>query len=135
MCLCDRFGIETVNLLRASLKNATIQKGDELEEAEVLSVLCREVKQWEEAKRTLGESGASEGAKEAAARLEILEPLLPPGISDEKILEVVDAVIAGMGEAPALGPVMGQVMGQLRERGVDGARVSALVASRLSGEN
>ncbi|MBC8515381.1 GatB/YqeY domain-containing protein [bacterium] len=127
----DRFGMETFNMLRAALKNALIEKGEPLNNEEVLVLLRREVKQYEEALVSLEESGAEERAEDAEKRLDLLRPLLPKAMEEEEVFAVIDGVISSM-ESPSLGPVMGQVMGKLKGKGVDGGKVKGWVASRLA---
>lgn len=125
----DALATETLNTLRAALRNAEIDKRATLSDDDVLAVLRREVKQYREAIDALTASGASEGASEAAAKLEILSPLLPPEMPDAEILSVVDEEIAAMGEEVRTGPLMGRVMRRLS--GVSGQRVRALLERRL----
>ena len=126
----DSFAVQTLNMVRAALRNAEITKQASLDEEDVLKVLRRELRQLQEAKESLTASGATEMAAEAGRRTALLLPLLPPEMPEAEVLAVIEEELAALGPDCKLGPAMGRVMARLE--GVSGKRVRDLLAARLS---
>lgn len=126
----DSFAVETLNTVRASLRNAEIAKQGSLTEEDALKVLRRELRQLREAREALVKSGAATMAEEAGRRADLLEPLLPPEMPEAELLKVIEEEVAALGPDCKLGPAMGRVMARLE--GVSGKRVRDLLARRLS---
>ncbi len=127
----DYFGIETFNMLRAQIKNARIEKMEDLTEEDVLKVVKRECKQLNESMEAFKVSGSENGYKESQERYKLIEPLLPEEISEEKIISIVDEVLSSVEDKSNFGPIMGQIMSRLKGQNVDGKKVREVLQRRI----
>lgn len=129
----DKPVISTLRLLLSALDYKKIEKRDELAGDEVVAVLRSEEKKRLEAIEAYEKGGAAEKVAEEKKELELIREYLPAQLSEEKIREEVEKILAeikpqGTGD---FGKVMGMVMGKLKGR-VDGEKVAEVVKERLS---
>ena len=130
----DRTRVSTLRMVTSELKNARIDKGEDLEEDEVVGVLAKAQKQRRESEEQYRDAGRDDLADKEAAEAEIIQEYLPEPISDEELSELIDAAIAETGATSMsdMGAVMGRVMPDVRGR-AEGSEVSRRVRERLSG--
>lgn len=131
----DERKVATLRLLFSRAKNAAIeQRVEEVDEATLLSLLQKEVKQREDSIAQFEAGGRSDLVAKESAERDILRAYLPAELSDEEIRAVIRRVIAETGaEGKAgIGKVMRPVMAELKGR-ADGSRVNRLVAEKLGG--
>lgn len=124
--------LSTIRQLLSSLKNARIEKGDDLDEEDVISVLSTEAKKRREAAEAYAEGGRDELAQKEEAELGVIEEYLPPQMSDEEAEALVDEAIekTGASSKADMGKVMGYVMPKIK--GVyEGSKMKDLVLSKL----
>ncbi len=124
--------LQTIRTLLASLKNARIDKGDDLDEDDVVSVLSTEAKKRREAAEAYAEGGRQELADKEEAELEVIKGYLPPEMTDEEAEALVDEAIAKTGASSKadMGKVMGYVMPKVKGR-YDGSKVKDIVLGKL----
>ena len=136
----DTLRRDTVNILRAAIKNAEIGNrtggvgtGEGLDDAAVQQVIEREAKKRRDAIEEYNKAGRPDRAAQEQAELEILQEFLPAAMSDE---ELEAATRAAIQEAGATVPAdMGKVMKVLLPRvagRADGKRVNTLVRQLLA---
>jgi uncharacterized protein YqeY len=123
----DRERAAALRMIVDSLQqDAKLGKGDEV------AVLQRERKKRLEAAQAYREAGRAE--QEAAERFEaeLVEAYLPQQLSDQELVELVEAAIAETGAAGQrqMGQVMSALMPKVGGR-ADGKRVSAAVREKL----
>ncbi len=98
----------------------------------VIGVLSKEAKKRQETADMYSQAGQTERAEAELAEKSIIEQYLPEQLSDEALLEVIDAAIV---ETKAAGPqAMGQVIGAVKQQTAgqaDGGRIAKLVKERL----
>ncbi|HBU10402.1 MAG: hypothetical protein UR95_C0006G0150 [Parcubacteria group bacterium GW2011_GWC1_36_108] len=110
---------DTLRLLDSAVKNLEIEKKKRetgLDDAEVLEVISRAVKQRQDSIRQFEDGGRPDLAEKEKIELEIIMPYLPAQLSEEAITAIVSEVIAqtkaaGVGD---LGKVMGQAMSKMK---------------------
>jgi len=129
----DERKVGTLRLLFARAKNTAIeQRVDEVDEATLLSLIQKEVKQREDS-ITQYEAGrrADLVAVETAER-DILRAYLPAELSEEEIRAVIRRVIAETGAQGKadMGKVMRPVRTELKGR-ADGGRINRLVIAEV----
>ncbi len=107
-------------------QDAKLGKGDEV------AVLQRERKKRLEAAEAYRDAGRAEQASVEGFEAELIEAYLPEQLSDEELVELVEAAVAETGatEQKQMGQVMSALMPKLGGR-ADGKRVSAAVRDRL----
>ncbi len=124
--------LQTIRMLLSSLKNASIDKGDDLDEQDVINVLSTEAKKRREAAEQYSQGGREELAEKEEAELTVIEGYLPPQMTDEEAAALVDEAIATTGASSKadMGKVMGYVMPKVKGR-YDGSKVKDIVLSKL----
>ncbi|MFW2333674.1 GatB/YqeY domain-containing protein [Ilumatobacter sp.] len=135
----DEVTTSTLRMVRAAIMNAEVA-GDtavELDDEQVMAVLRSEAKKRAESAAVYEENGRAESAAKERAELEVIERYLPAAMSDDDLAAIVDEeVAAAAANGTEGGKAMGMVIKAVRERAgdtADGARIAALVKSRLAG--
>ncbi|MBI2022149.1 GatB/YqeY domain-containing protein [Candidatus Daviesbacteria bacterium] len=130
-----RFEVEvlTLRLLISEINNAKIQKGSDLTEDEIVSVIQREAKKRREAIEGFRKGDREELAQKEESELKILESYLPEELSSEELTKIVEDAINDVGakNLAEMGKVMEAVMGKVKGR-ADGGTVSQLVREKLT---
>ena len=124
----ERLGV--IRFLLSTIKNAEIDKGAELTDKEAQKIVVKQIKQINDAIEQFKAGGRDDLVQAEAAKVEILKEYLPKQLSDQELEEVVNQVLAELGEVKNLGQVIGLVMKQVDGR-ADGARVAQLVRQRM----
>lgn len=127
--------LNTIRMLKSAVKNAAIEKGGadaELEDAEVMAVVRKEVKKRQDSIEQYEKAGRDELAEQEKAEIEILNGYLPEPLSTEEIEKIVDAAIAEVGATSRkeMGQVMKIVQAEIAGR-ADGKTLSQAVMGRL----
>ena len=128
----DRLGV--IRLLLAAIKQTEVDSREDLDDAGVLAILEKQVKQRKESVRQYREAGREDLADKEQAEIGIIEPYLPAKLGADEVAALIDELIAATGAESMRD--MGKVMGQLKARAqgqVDMAEASALIKKRLSG--
>lgn len=125
--------VSVLRMLLSELNYAKIQKGGDLEDAEVTNVVQKEVKKRREAAAGFRSGGREESAKKEEDEAEILSAYLPAQLSDDDLGKIIDDVISQTGASGVtdMGRVIGVVMGKVAGT-AEGERVSMLVKERLT---
>jgi hypothetical protein len=126
--------LSVLRLTLSEIKNARIQKGDDLTDDDVIQILRRELKRREEAVEQYSQGNRADLAEKEAAEAVILQTYLPQLMEGAALEAAVDAAIqkTGATSPKEMGAVMKQVMSEHGNR-VDGKAVQALVRERLGG--
>ena len=126
--------LSAIRMLLAAIKQKEVDERIELDDAQLLTIVEKVLKQRRESIAQFTQAGREDLA--AAERFEagVLEAYLPAQLSEAEVVDAVDAVIA---ETGAAGPKdMGRVMAALKARlagRADMGAVSARVKARLVG--
>ena len=135
----DEVTLSTIRMLRSAISNAEVA-GDtavELTDEQAVAVLQSEAKKRAESAEVYEQAGRVELAAKELAELEVIERYLPAAMSDDELTTIVDEEVANATASGAEGGrAMGIVIKAVRERAgatADGARIAALVKSRLTG--
>jgi uncharacterized protein YqeY len=128
----EKIRLGVIRMLRAQLKNAAIERGEELTADEILAVLASAVKMRKEAIEKFQEGNRQDLVDQEKAELEIIRGYMPEPISEEDLSALIEKTVhqleaKGMGD---LGMVMKQIMPQVRGR-VEGGLVNRLVREKL----
>jgi hypothetical protein len=122
-----------LRLVRAGVKNAEVAKRGPLDEAGVLAVIAKEMREHQESLTEFRKANRADLAEVAEAELAILARYMPPQMSRDEIIIAAKAVIAQVGAAgPAdKGKVMGVITAQLRGK-ADGRLINEVVSELLA---
>jgi uncharacterized protein YqeY len=123
-----------IRLLNAAIKQKEVDERVELDDAAVLAVLEKMVKQRRDSVSQYEAAAREDLAAVERAEIAVIEAYLPAKLGEAEIRAAIDAAIAQTG---ATGPAdMGRLMGVLKPAlagQADMGQVSALVKQRLAG--
>ena len=125
--------LKVVRLIMAAIKQVEVDSRIELDDAGVLGVLEKMVKQRRDSVEQFEKGGREDLAASERAEIEVLQAYLPEQLSADEITALVDEVIAATGAESIRD--MGKVMGQIKARAAgraDMGAVSATVKERLN---
>ena len=122
----DAARLSALRMLKAAIMNKGVEKGRDLEDAEVLQVVASLVKQRRDSIEQFSNAGRADLVDKETAEITVLEQYLPPAASAEEIDAAVIAAIAetGAGSPKDMGKVMKAVMPRLAGKNADGRAVS-----------
>jgi uncharacterized protein YqeY len=128
----ERLGV--IRLINAAIKQKEVDERVELDDAAVLAVLEKMVKQRRDSVTQYEAAAREDLAAVERAEIAVIEAYLPAKLGEAEIRAAIDAAIAQTG---ATGPAdMGRLMGVLKPAlagQADMGQVSALVKQRLAG--
>ncbi|RZL61320.1 MAG: GatB/YqeY domain-containing protein [Variovorax sp.] len=126
--------LATIRLLLAALKQKEVDERVELDDAMVVAIVDKMVKQRKDSIAAFTTGGRTDLADKEAAEIKVLEVYQPQRISAEELTAAVQAIVAELGaKGPGdMGKVMGAVKAQLAGK-ADMGQVSAAVKAALSG--
>ena len=122
-----------IRLTMAAIKNAEIARQTTLEDADILGVIAKEVRQRKESIEAFKQGDRPDLAAKEEAEMAVLEQYLPQQMTREEIVaearKVIDEVGAqGLGDK---GKVMPQLIANLKGR-ADGREINEVVTELLS---
>lgn len=130
----DSERLATIRLLLAAMKQKEVDERVELDDAMVVAIVDKMVKQRKDSIAAFTTGGRTDLADKEAAEIKVLEVYLPQRMSADEVATAVKAIVAELG---ASGPGdMGKVMGVVKTRlagKADMGQVSAAVKSALTG--
>ena len=128
----DKVRLGTIRMTLAAVKQREIDEQITLDDAAVLAVITKAVKQRQDAASQFDAANRDDLASKEREEIAVLETFLPQQLTDEEINSLIDGAIADTGASGMQD--MGKVMGVLKPKvqgKADMGRVSALVKSRL----
>jgi uncharacterized protein YqeY len=130
----DKVRLGVIRLINAAIKQREVDERIELDDAAVLAVLEKMVKQRRDSISQFDAAGRDDLAGIERDEMAIKEHKLPAKLGEAQIIDAIDAAIAATG---ASGPAdMGKLMGVLKPAlagKADMGEVSKLVKQRLAG--
>jgi uncharacterized protein YqeY len=130
----DAARLSTVRLLLAAIKQREVDERIELDDAQVLSVIEKMIKQRRESIAQYEKAARKDLADVEKAEIEVLSGYMPAQLSDADVQKEVQAAIAETGASGVkdMGRVMAALKGKLAGK-ADMGKVSGLVKAKLSG--
>ena len=124
--------LEALRFLKSVVLDVEKSQGKSLDDPAMLEVIARQVNDRRESIRMFQQGNRPDLVAKESEELAILEAYLPPQLSQEELLELIQAAINEVGAKTARdkGQVMGRLMPQVRGR-ADGTQVNALVTELL----
>ena len=128
----DKVRLGTIRLMLAELKRIEVDERIELDDARVLTVLDKMVKQRRDSITQYEAAERPELADKEQQELEVIKTFLPQPLSDAEITQIVDDAIAESGASSMqdMGKVMAIVKPQVQGR-ADMGKISGLVKQKL----
>jgi len=126
--------LATIRLLQAAIKQREVDERIQLDDAQVLSVLEKMVKQRRESITQFEAGGRADLVASEQAELVVLQGYLPEQLTEAELTALINSAIASTGAASIkdMGKVMGVLKGQAAGR-ADMGKVGALIKARLGG--
>ena len=125
--------LKVVRLILADIKRVEVDTRTELDDAGVLSVIEKAVKQRRDSIEQFTQGGRDDLVANEQAELEVIQTYLPEQLSDDELDALIDEVISATGAESIRD--MGKVMGGIKAKaagkadmGAVGARVKARLA-------
>ena len=131
----DAARLSALRMLKAAVVNKGVEKGRDLEDAEVLQVVASLVKQRRDSIEQFSKAGRTDLVEKETAEIAILDHYMPPAASADEIDAAVAAAIAESGASSPkdMGKVMKAVMPKLAGKNADGRTVNEAVRRKLGG--
>ena len=130
----DRERLGVLRQVTAAIKQREVDERIELDDAAVLAVLDKMLKQRRDAHEQFDAAGRDDLANKEAFEIEVIEAYLPKALSDEEVDALIEAAIEAAGATSM--KEMGKVMGILKKRPdaalINFGEVSQLIQSKLS---
>lgn len=128
----DKDRLKVVRLIMAAIKQVEVDQRKELDDAAVLSVLDKMVKQRRDSVEQFEKGGRQDLADIELAEIAVLDNYLPEQLSDAELDALIDAAISETGAESIrdMGKVMGRIKAEAAGRADMGA-VGARVKTRL----
>lgn len=130
----DKHTLGVVRLINAAIKQREVDERIQLDDAAVLAVMEKMVKQRKDSVSQFDAAGRDDLAAIERAEILVIEKYLPAKLGEADILAAIEAAIA---ETGAAGPAdMGKLMGVLKPKlagQADMGLVSALVKKKFAG--
>ncbi|MBS62364.1 GatB/YqeY domain-containing protein [Salinisphaera sp.] len=124
----DKERLAVIRMLMAAVKQREVDERGDLDDADVLAVVEKMVKQRRDAEQQYRDANRPELADAEAAEIAVLENYLPTQLSEAEIDQAIEKAIADS-EAESMRD-MGKVMGLLKPQ-LQGQADMAVVSQRL----
>lgn len=130
----DKARLAVIRMINAAIKQREVDERVELDDAQVLAVLDKMLKQRRDSLAQYRDAGRGDLADQEAAEIEVIQAYLPEALSEAELAQLIDQAIAETGAAGMkdMGKVMGLVKPKVQGR-ADMAAVSAAVKQKLAG--
>jgi len=124
--------LKVLRMLTAAIKQKEIDERIELDDAQVLAILDKQVKQRRESIEQYRAGNRSDLAEAEQAEIDVLAEFLPEPLSEDELAALIDRAIADTGAAAMadMGKVMGRLKPEVQGR-ADMKQVSAAVRAKL----
>ena len=130
----DKERKESLSMLLSALKNAQIDKREDLTEAEENTIIAKEIKQTKETLE-MTPADRTDIIEECEKRIAVLEQYAPKMMDEAEIKEVITGVLSGLGiDAPTpkdKGRIMKELMPKVKGK-ADGKLVNDILTGMMA---
>jgi len=129
----DKLRLGTIRLMQSEFKRIEVDERIELDDARVLAVLDKMVKQRRDSAKQYTDANRPELAEQENFEIGVISEFLPQPLSDDEIASLIDDAISQISASgmQAMGQVMGILKPKLQGR-ADIGKVSGLVKAKLA---
>jgi hypothetical protein len=129
----DKDKLSTIRMLISEIKKVQIDSKKELSDEEIISILQKYIKQRKEAYAQYEQAGRKDLAEKELKEIEIVQQFLPPPLSEEELIKIVEETIHEVGASSIkdMGKVVKAVMDKVKGR-AEGSLISKIVKEKLS---
>ena len=124
--------LETLRFLKSQIQLVEKNQLKELDEAGLLDVVAKQVKERRESLTMFEQGNRSDLAERESIALEILQEYLPEQLSQDELTDLIKKVIEEVGATTSSdkGKIMGRLMPQVKGK-ADGTQVNTIVTELL----
>ncbi|RLB68154.1 MAG: GatB/YqeY domain-containing protein [Deltaproteobacteria bacterium] len=128
----EKLRLGVLRMLMSEMKNRQIESRKDLEDADILQVITRMVKQRNDSAEQFSKGGRDELAAKEKSEIEVLQTYLPKALSENELENLVKEAIAETQATSKkdMGKIMKVVMPKIAGR-ADGKAVNQMVARLL----
>ena len=129
----DKARLGVIRMLQAAIKQREVDERIELDDAAIVAIVEKMIKQRRDSIQQFNDGGRPELAEQEAFEIEQIKDYMPQPLSEEALAAMVEQAIAETGAESAKD--MGKVMGELKARHgatLDMTRASGWVKEALS---
>ena len=129
----DKARLSAIRLAQAEIKRVEVDERIDIDDARVLAILDKMVKQRRDSISQYEAAGRQELADVEIAEINVIQDFLPAALSEAEIAELVQSAVSQTGAASMadMGKVMGILRPQIQGR-ADAGAVSGLVKAALN---
>ncbi|MGO3732907.1 MAG: GatB/YqeY domain-containing protein [Vagococcus sp.] len=129
----DKDVLSVLRMMKASIQNEEIKKGDALTPEDELTLLSREMKQRKESLLEFGNADRNDLVEKIQAEIKVVSRYMPEQLSDDELKRIIRDAIQSTSASSMkdFGKVMGVVMPQTKGK-ADGQKVNAFVKELIS---
>jgi uncharacterized protein YqeY len=133
MRAADKERLATLRMAMAAIKQREVDERIQLDDAQVVAVLQKMIRQRQESVAQFEAGGRADLAARERAEIEVLSRYLPQALTEAELAALIDEAVAATGATSQrdMGKVMAEVKARAQGR-ADMATVSARVRARLS---
>ncbi|MFQ7474108.1 MAG: GatB/YqeY domain-containing protein [Anaerovoracaceae bacterium] len=103
---------ETISFVRAAIKQYEVDNREEIDDAEIASILAKQVKMRKDALADFESAGRTDLIESYNAEIEVLMDYMPKQLSEDEIMDIVSQTAADLGIEKGSGKAsMGKLMG------------------------
>ncbi len=129
----DELRISCIRMLKSGIKNRQVEKGETLEDKEILSLIGSMVRKSQEAAKEFKKGGREDLAGKEEAEIKILSGYLPEQLEPDEIEKILKNIISDLSASSLkdMGKVMKAAMARMAGR-AQGAEVNEIAKKLLS---
>lgn len=125
--------LNTIRLILAATKQQEVDRRVELQEADVLTILDKMLKQRRDSIEQFDKAGRDDLSEKEKREVEVIQGYMPQQFSDDEISQLIQEAISSTGAESMrdMGKVMGLLKSKMQGR-ADMGKVSGLIKAQLS---
>jgi len=129
----NNFDRDVIRMLMSSIKQVEVDERKEVNDAEIIKIIQKSVKQREDAASQYREANRADLYEKEEKEAELLKRYLPAQLSDDELKKIISEVIkkSGASSIKEMGKVMQGAL-KVTEGKADGKRVSVIVKELLN---
>ena len=129
----DKQRLSAIRLIQADIKRIEVDERIELDDARILTVLDKMLKQRRDSIEQFQAAGRQELADKENAEIRVIQTFLPEPLTDDEIATLIDQAIeqTGASSMQDMGKLMGLLKPQIQGR-ADAGEVSRAVKAKLA---
>ena len=115
----DKVRKETINFVRAAIKQTEVDTREEVDDQGIAAILAKQVKMRKDALADFEAAGRQDMLDQYKAEIDVLMEYMPQQLTEEEMLSIVKQTAADLGieegsGRASMGKLMGPVMGKVK---------------------